>query len=278
MKVLVLGAGMLAHYFKSFKPHFASKTWKDWDNFHIVDILELEGLREVLTRVDPEVVINAAAFGNIIACESHPELADNVNHRGQRNVIKVCNEKGIKLVSISTNSVFCGTTGNYSEEHIPHPGTVYGQSKLRGEEATRREAGDWAIFRITAIFGDYPGQKMDFVQKLIHELSLGNTLDCWDQVISPSYGPFVAKVIMKLLGRGVNGIWHIAGKEQLIRYEIGENIQRKLGKGRTRKVGTPVGLPLNRTLSIAKLKNELPDLEFPEFEKCVDELISTSLP
>lgn len=228
--VLVLGAGMLAHYLRPYHPYFASKTHKDWGNFPVIDIRDLRGLRKLVKDMDPGVVINAAAFGNINACERNPELADDVNHQGQRNVIRVCNELGIKLVYISTNSVFCGQSGNYGEDHVPHPGTEYGKSKLRGEEATRGEANDWAIFRITAIFGDYPGQ-MDFVQKTIHELKEGNTFSCWDQVISPTYGPFAAKVMMELVEREVEGVWHIAGKEQLRRYKIGEIVRRRIGKG-----------------------------------------------
>ncbi len=292
-KTLVLGAGMLAHYLRPFSPTFASRTPRDWAaqdgnnekgdlrKFHVVDIRDIQRLRSVVEEVKPDVVINAAVFGNIRECEKNPGMANEVNHLGQRNVVTVCNEQGIKVVYISTNSVFCGRTGNYTEMDIPHPGTVYGQSKLRGEEATRNgamwegekeEAGDWAIFRITAIFGEYPGFQ-DFVQKTIHELRAGNTFSCWDQVISPTYGPFAAKAMMELIERNVKGVWHIAGKEQLRRDEIGEIIRKRIMGGEIRKVGTPGGLPLNRTLSIEKLQHELPDQEIPAFEECVDRMI-----
>ena len=272
MRVLVLGAGMLAHYFKPYHPHFASKSWKDWENFHLLDIRDIETLRDVVENVEPDVIINTAALGNIRRCEENRELAEEQNHLAHRNVISVCNEKSIRLVYISTSSVFSGKKGNYREEDLPHPTTVYGQTKLRGEEATKNEAEDWAIFRVTAIFGDYPEAK-DFVRQLMLELGQGKTFTCWDQVISPSYGPFVAGAIMSLVERAVKGIWHVAGKEHLSRYEIGTIIQQYLKKGESTKVKTPEGLPQNRSLCVDKLKRELPELDLPDFEDCVRMMI-----
>ena len=272
MRVLVLGAGMLAHYFKPYHPHFASKSRKDRENFHLLDIRDIEALRDEVEKVEPDVIINTAALGDIRSCEEQPVLAEEQNHLVHRNVVSVCNEKSIRLVYISTSSVFSGKRGNYREEDVPHPTTVYGQTKLRGEEATKDGAGNWAIFRVTAIFGDYP-RRRDFVWQLIHELGQGKTFTCWDQVISPSYGPFVAGAIMSLVRKGAKGIWHVAGKEQLSRYEIGTIIRRYLKKGEITRVKTPETLPRNRSLCAEKLKHELPDLQFPGFEDCVRMMI-----
>ena len=272
-KILILGAGMVAHYLRPYHPHFASRSPRDWDHFHLMDIRDPDSVQHVIEDVDPDVVINAAVFGNIPACERDPMQADQVNHQGQRNVIKVCNDLGIKLVYISTNSVFCGWTGNYSEDHDPHPGTEYGRSKLRGEEATREGSRDWAIFRITSIFGDHP-EKQDFVQKAISYLGQGRTFTCWDQRISPTYGPFAAQAIIELVERGAKGVWHVAGNDQLRRDEIGEIVKQRIGRGRIERSPTPTGLPRDRTMSIGKLRKELPDLEIPEFQESLNELVT----
>ncbi len=271
MKILVLGAGMLAYYLKPYQPYFASKSWKNWENFHILDIRKPESLNKVADKIKPDVIINTAALGNIKRCEKEPELAENTNHLAHRNVIKLCNKSDIKLIFISTSSVFGGERGNYREDDSPHPTTVYGQTKLKGEEATKMESDNWAIFRITAIFGNYP-EKQDFIQKTISEFKAGKSFEFWDQVISPSYGPFVAETIIKLVERDVNGIWHIAGAEQLSRYEIGEIILRCVGKGNIKRVNTPKGLPGNRSLCVEKLKKEL-NLKFPDFQAIITRLI-----
>lgn len=278
---------MLAHYLRIYDPelapkamlHFASRSPRDWNNFHVVDILDRDRLLNVVKNVNPEVVINAAVYGDIMGCERNPELAFETNSEGQRNVISVCNKVGAKVVYISTNSVFCGESGKYTEDLNPHPGTVYGRSKLAGEVATREEANDWLILRVTALFGEYDGQ-MDFVQKIIHELSAGNPFQCWEQVITPTFGSFAAKVIMDLVEKKAKGVWHVGGRESFPRYEIGELIREKLMQrqlttriGTIDRIPTPVGLPSNRSFSVVKLKRELPELEFPDFSDCIDRLI-----
>jgi len=281
-RILILGAGMVAHYLRPLhnsphELHFASRSEKpDWENHHIVDICDPPSLRSTIEEVNSDVVINAAVFGNIQACESNPTEADRVNHQGQRNVIEVCNDLGIKLVYISTNSVFCGRTGYYTEDHIPHPGTEYGRSKLRGEETTRQVSNDWAIFRITAIFGDYPGT-MDFLQKAISVLKDGGTMPCWDQRVTPTYGPFLAETIMELIERGVEGVWHVAGNEGLARYEIGDMVQKQIGSGSIEQIPTPAGLPLDRTLSTDKLRSVFPHMNGPTFERSVERMVNDRL-
>ncbi len=276
MKILVLGAGMLSYYFRPYQLYFASKTNKDWENFHICDIRNPKTLEIVVNKVEPDIIINTAALGNIRRCEQYPKLVEEINHLAHKNVISLCNEKDIKLVYISTSSVFNGKKGDYKEDDEPHPTTVYGQTKLRGEKATQKYAKDWIILRPTAIFGDYPGT-MDFIQKTIYELSLGNNFTCWDQIISPSWGPFVADMILKLIEKNVTGIWHVAGKEQLSRFEIGEVIQKYVKNGQITRVETPIDLPLNRSLCVEKLKGELPGLEFPCFEDIMKRMVNEKI-
>jgi len=272
MNILVLGAGMLAHYLRPYRPHFASKTRKDWENFHLCDIRNRESVRTVVESIRPDVVINTAVFGDIGRCEEHPELAEEINHLAHRNVISVCNENDIRLVYISTSSIFSGRTGNYREEDTPHPILVYGQTKLRGEEATRQEAGDWAIFRVTSLFGDYPDRD-DFIRQLADSFRAEQTFTLWEQVVSPSYGPFVAQAMMRLVERGAKGIWHVAVPDQLPRYEVGNIVWKFIERGHIKRARTPGHIPGNRTLCVEKLKQELPELEFPDFERCVKSLI-----
>ena len=272
MKTLVLGAGMLAYYLKPYQPNFASKTKKNWKNFHLCDIRFPEQLEKVINKIEPEIVINTVAMGNIKRCELNPKLAEEINHIAHQNAISICNKRNIKLIYISTSSVFSGNKGNYNEEDTPHPTTIYGLTKLRGELATQKSSNDLTIFRVTAIFGDYPS-KMDFIQKTINELKLSNNFQCWEQVISPSWGVFVAEMIIKLIEKNVTGIWHIAGEEQLSRFEIGNIIYKNIQNGKITKVPTPKGLPMNRSLCVEKLKREFPGMEFPSFEEIIRKMV-----
>jgi len=281
MRILVLGAGMLGYYLHKLSVeqadheiHFASRTSKDWDHFHVVDIQDKESISRVVQRIYPDIIINTAVYGGIKRCEEHPLDAEEVNHWAHYHVIDICNDLGIPVIYVSTNSVFCGQSGNYHEDDDANPTTVYGQTKRRGELATINRADDWSIFRITALFGEFPEQQ-DFVQKLISELGRGNTFHCWDQVICPSHGPFVADVIYRLIMKRVRGIWHITGNHQLSRYEIGETVRKSMVGGRIEQEPTPHGLPIMRTLNIDKLSGAIPELEFPDFHETVQQLITT---
>ena len=272
MKILVLGAGMLAYYLREFDVRFASRNPKSWAEVLLCDIRKRESLEAMMKAVDPDVIINTVVYGNIKLCEQNPELAEELNHHALENVVDVCNRHGARLVHISTSSVFGGGKGNYDEEDPAHPTTVYGQTKLRGEELVRRKAEDWAIFRVTALFGNYP-DRPDFIRKLAERFSAGESYQLWDQRISPSPGPFVARAIMMLVDKAACGLWHVAGDQALARHEIGETIQGILGKGEVLKAKTPEGLPRDRSLCVDKLKQELPDLEFPVFEDEVKRLL-----
>lgn len=265
-RIVVIGAGMLGHYLRPFGTFFASKTSREWQDFHRIDIRDLGQLQRLLDSIDPAVVINTAVMGNVNQCERDPELAFDVNYRAQGNVINACNRRGIRSVFISTSSVFDGDKGNYRETDPANPGTVYGRTKLMGEELTRRTSRDWAIFRITGLYGDYQ-RKPDFVNQVVQEFLIGREYSFWDQVFSPGYGPFVAQAIIELVKREVHGIWHIAGKEQLSRFEIGEILRDHVGSGVVKPIGTPDWLPKDRSLCIDKLRGELPGLETPHFRE-----------
>ncbi len=271
-RVLVIGAGMLSHYLRPFDPIFASKTPSDCPHFHHLDIRDRGLLEQLMDDIDPSVVINTAVIGNINQCEKDPELAFDINYKAHGNVIEVCNRRDIRLVYVSTSSVFDGGKGNYRETDQTIPGTVYGRTKMMGEELTRRTSQDWAIFRVTGLYGNYQ-RKPDFISQVIQEFLMGGEFSFWDQIFSPGYGPFVAQAIMGLVEREVGGIWHIAGKEQLSRFMIGEILRDHVGKGIVKRTGTPDWLPKDRSLCIDKLRYELPDLEVPDFREETRKLV-----
>ncbi len=272
MKTLVLGAGMLAWYLRNFDLSFASKSPKDWTRVYPLDIRRPEEVDQAMQKLEPDVIINTAVMGDIMLCEKNQKEAEDVNHQAQRKVIAACNKHGVRMIYLSTSSVFDGGAGNFREEDETRPGTIYGQTKLSGEQATREMAEDWAIFRISALFGNYPYRK-DFIAQIAHRFRNQERYSFWDQVISLSYGPFVATTIMDLVKREVSGIWHIVSDTPMSRYEIGKAVQHYIGKGEVAQSKTPAHLPQNRSLCVDKLKTELPGLGFPDFQDCLRKVL-----
>ena len=100
-----------------------------------IDLTSTDGLAAQLDRLKPALVINCAAIANIDYCESHPEQARAVNTDMPAHLAELCDKSAIPLVHISTDAVFDGEVGNYSETDEPNPLSVYARTKLEGERA-----------------------------------------------------------------------------------------------------------------------------------------------
>jgi dTDP-4-dehydrorhamnose reductase len=135
-------------------------------------------------QVSPDLVIHAAGNKDIDFCEKHPDAAFRINCDAVKNVAQVFGGR-CKIVYISTDYVFDGSSGMYSEEDTPVPLTVYGKSKLCGEEEGVYQAGDnFITLRLSALFD----LKATFPRFLHERLSLKDRVECYSDVVySPTY-------------------------------------------------------------------------------------------
>ena len=119
-----------------------------------VDICDLKQVLKAVRLARPETIIHAAAYTDVDGCEADPEKAFDVNHHGTWNVAQACAEIGARMIYFSTDYVYDGTSMKaYVESDIPDPKTVYGLSKLEGEEAVQDMVSDFAILRIAWVYG-----------------------------------------------------------------------------------------------------------------------------
>ena len=163
-----------------------------------------------------DVFLNAAAFTFVDRCESERELARRVNGDGPRNLARACNDAGLLLVHISTDYVFDGkATRPYTETDQPAPASVYGHTKLEGEQAVLAESAAFLVVRTSWLFG--PGR--NFVRTMIEQAgarrarrdpSSLRVVD--DQFGSPTYAGDLAAGIMSLVEVGAGGLYHLANR------------------------------------------------------------------
>jgi dTDP-4-dehydrorhamnose reductase len=119
-----------------------------------LSITDPEAVWQQLSRHRPEVVVNAAAATRVDDLERDPDLAIKVNGLGPRNLAVACRTLGLKLIHISTDYIFDGTKdGPYVEWDAPNPLSVYGLSKLLGEEWVRQQCPDHFIVRTAWLYG-----------------------------------------------------------------------------------------------------------------------------
>jgi dTDP-4-dehydrorhamnose reductase len=164
----------------------------------------------VLDRAAPEGIILTAAYTDVDGCESNRDYAFAVNAEGPRQVARWCREHGLWLLHISTNCVFSGEQPEpYMEDAPaePRPISVYGASKLAGEEAVREELERLFIVRTAWIFG--PGGN-NFVTKILAAARSQPVLrGVEDEISSPTYAPDLAVALVVLVATGHYGTYHL---------------------------------------------------------------------
>ncbi|WP_142413360.1 dTDP-4-dehydrorhamnose reductase [Hathewaya massiliensis] len=184
-----------------------------------LDISNLSMVEAVLKEVKPDVVINCAAYTKVDLCESESNLAFKVNSLGPRNLAIICEQIGAKLVHISTDYVFSGE-GNtpFKEYHKVDPKSVYGKTKLLGEEYVREFSSRYFIIRTSWLYGK---SGKNFVYTIIKNgREKGKLKVVNDQVGSPTNCEDLAYHILKLLATKEYGIYNCAGKGPCTWYDF----------------------------------------------------------
>jgi dTDP-4-dehydrorhamnose reductase len=173
----------------------------------MLDITDAARAREVVLRAEAEAVLHCAAFTNVDAAESAPELAFRVNVDGTKNVAGGAREAGARFVYVSTDYVFDGEAAEpYRPDAPANPLSVYGKSKLGGEEAARL-AGDWIVARVSWVYGR---GGTNFGSRMLERARAGETLRAFTDLCSaPTWVCDAAETLVKLLEcNAPSGIYH----------------------------------------------------------------------
>jgi dTDP-4-dehydrorhamnose reductase len=207
MKVLITGAGgQLAHALLQTKP--AGIDVQAFARSEL-DITSRESVVATISDVQPDVIVNAAAYTAVDRAESEPDTCNKVNADGARLLAVGAREHGARLLQVSTDYVFDGATSvPYHPDAIPHPLGVYGESKRRGEQLVLEALGDRAIVLRTAWV--YAAWGSNFVRKMLQLMAERHVVSVVaDQVGSPTSARSVAQVLWRLVGgTELHGIYH----------------------------------------------------------------------
>lgn len=193
-----------------------------------LDICQLQAVREAVQAHRPDIVINAAAYNNVDGAESDPLAAYRGNALGPRNLAVATAGLHLPLLHVSTDYVFDGTSKRpYHEYDQPHPQSVYGASKLAGEEAVRTLNPRHYVVR-TAWLYDAEGRNFpNTMRTLAQERPEVRVVS--DQFGSPTYVPHLARAILTLLESEAYGTYHCAGQGGASWYDLTCMLYRLLG-------------------------------------------------
>lgn len=193
-----------------------------------LDITDTEKVEEYLRKCKPDLVINAAAYTNVDGCEENEELAFKVNSLGVKNLAIACEQIGAKLMHISTDYVFSGENKiPYIESDSPNPISVYGKSKLQGEEYLKSFCSKYFVFRTSWVYG-YNGKNfVKTIMKYAKERGILKVVD--DQRGNPTNAEELVYHILKVVLTEEYGVYHCTGNGDCTWYEFACEIVKQAG-------------------------------------------------
>lgn len=228
------------------------------------DLTRPETVNHLVEKAKPEVVLHAAALANLDVCEQHPELAWRLNAEVPAELARVCAQKGIQLVHISTDAVFDGQRGNYTEEDAPNPLSTYARSKLAAERYVLESYPQALVARVNFYGWSLQGRR-SLAEFFFYNLSQGRRVNGFaDVIFCPLEVTQLSEILVTLVERDCQGLYHVVSRECLSKYAFGCALAERFGLDAS--LITPVSVNKsqlraprapNLTLSTAKLQTVL---------------------
>jgi dTDP-4-dehydrorhamnose reductase len=234
-------------------------------NYISEDLSKRENVKKVVYEFFPDVIINTAAFTNVDLCESEREKAWKVNVRSVEYLAETARIIDAHLIHISTDYVFDGSNGPYSEKDIPKPISYYGRTKLASENTIRLIGVINTIIRTNVLYGPVDFGRPDFVRWVVSNLREGKEIKIvTDQINNPTFIDDLVCAINSIIQYKKQGIYNIGGKEIISRYDFTNriadyfNLNKKLIKPiKTEDLKQPALRPLKSGLLNLKAEIEL---------------------
>lgn len=290
MKVLVTGAGgrlgtSLLRLMKNKFDIFASdinelpNITKDL-KYYCLDTTDKQRTKEVLEKIKPDLVIHLAALTDLEKCEKDRELAKKINADSVSNIALCCKKNNIKLLFTSTDHIFDGKKGNYTELDKPNPLNYYGMTKVIAEESVRKLK-QHLILR-TTFFSWQNGFEQWLIDSLMNKKQV-NVVD--DQYYSPLFVDDLARIMIAMIQKDLLGTYNAALGKRISRYDFAIALAKtfNLSKSLINKVSTEklysiiqqkgFQVPNDVSLDVSKLKKT--GIRIPSLSDCLKHMEDT---
>ncbi|MBE3066945.1 MAG: SDR family oxidoreductase [Chloroflexi bacterium] len=194
------------------------------------DLLERGAVDRVLDTAHPDWLIHCAALANLEACEADPELARCLNASLPGDLAAACKVRGVKIVQISTDSVFDGIKSDlYTEEDVPNPLSLYAETKLQGEQAVLSANPDAIVARVN-FYGFSLNGKRSLAEFFVNNLSAGERIKGFtDLTFNPTFVGDLADLLLRMLAKDLRGLYHTVSADVMSKYSFGVMLARRFG-------------------------------------------------
>jgi dTDP-4-dehydrorhamnose reductase len=266
----------LASIYPAYRFVFASREDLKLHHFGLVE--------NFFVGLHPQYCINCAAYTAVDKAESEQDMAMLVNGEAVGNLAAVCKKFNTRLIHISTDYVFDGESEMpYQPDDATGPISVYGISKLKGEELCMRENVDAIIIRTAWVYSEFGNNFVKTMMRLMKERPEIKVVN--DQIGAPTYAADLAKACLDIIasGKWQTGIYHYSNSGKISWYDFAEAIKEMIGSKcivhpiPTTDYPTPAKRPKFSLLDTSKIK-EVFDVNIPEWRKslgiCIRRILS----
>ncbi|MBX2946138.1 MAG: NAD(P)-dependent oxidoreductase [Cyclobacteriaceae bacterium] len=234
--------------------------------FHVLDISNQQQANLVISKTQPDVIINTAAMTNVDRCETEREACWQANVTSVEYLVEACKKNNIHLIHVSTDFIFDGKEGPLDESAIPAPVNFYGESKLAAEKLILASSISWCIVRTVLVYGVSTDMSRSnivlWVKKSLEEGKTINVVN--DQWRTPTLAEDLAMGCWLAAQKKAKGIYHVSGKDFLSPFDIAVqtahyfNLDESLIKPTdSTQFKQPARRPLKTGFIIAKAQKEL---------------------
>ncbi len=199
---------------------------KDGYRYEELDVLDLDRLNELVARYQPDSIIHTAAMTNVDACEAERTKCYALNVQSVKNLVDVCQRRDIQLIHLSTDFIFDGEDGPYTEEAEPNPLSYYGETKLESELILKNSSCHWAILRTIIVYGIVNDMsRSNIVLWAKGALEKGEPINVVnDQWRMPTLAEDLAACCLLAVKKNASGVFNVSGKDLMSILEIVERV------------------------------------------------------
>lgn len=287
MKVFIAGASGLVG--GNCQKHFTEQGWDVKGSYFSYEVpgtvyyntLQPDDEKNFdIVSFKPDVIVHCGAMTHVDNCEIYPDQSYQQTVQSTINLIAVAKQCGARFVYISTDYVFDGVHGPYTETDTVNPLSVYARHKLEAEQLSLKEFDDTLVLRITNVYGDEARGK-NFVARIIDQCKNKQKLTLklpYDQYASPANAWDIARAMFVLLNDNKQGIYHIGSTDYLNRVELAMRVLKYFPDAEydlipisTAELKQPAARPLLGGFVKMKFSNEYPEFIFSN----VDDYLKT---
>ena len=283
-KILIIGGnGQLGNCLNKLISEYALDYEFHFTDYDTLDITNQKQINEYFSEYEPHYCINVSAYTAVDLAEQEKEKAFAINAEGVKYLAEACAEKGIDLIHISTDYVFSGDTNiPYSEGDFTNPLSVYGASKLEGENLALENNPKTIIIRTSWLYSEFG---KNFVKTMLNLFSTKDELNVVaDQFGQPTNANDLAEVIMKIISTEEKeyGVFHFSNYPETTWFDFAKKIAElskskiKINPISTEQYPTPAKRPMRSTMCLDKIENSY-NIEPKYWENSLEECMEILL-